>query len=318
MNDVSQQGAYDIVIIGGGVVGLSVARSCAVQTNASVLLIEKENAVASGVSARNSGLGCTGYDAPIGSLERRLLRRSIRLHQNLYRSFGLSHHHVRKCGSLVVAWNETELAKLPEILQENQQAGDTEAVLLTQEELRKLEPNLSHKALGAVYCPYESVTEPWLVPMGYAESARLNGVSFRLGTEVSEIKFNALSSRWEIQTQSTSFTTVARSKSGELLISPPARLRSPNDLSHESQVQETISAKVIINCAGLHSDEIETMIRRNCDQQQPTIFSQGSFHSPFPTSQNSIGRLISTLTCYFSQAFLRIQNYAKEGSISCI
>lgn len=48
-----------------------------------------------------------GYDAPVGSLERRLLRRSIRLHPQLYRSLGLSaaeDSHVRKSGSLVVAW----------------------------------------------------------------------------------------------------------------------------------------------------------------------------------------------------------------------
>jgi glycerol-3-phosphate dehydrogenase len=178
---VAGSGSYDLVVIGGGVVGLSVARSCAIQTNASILLIEKGDVVTSGVSARNSGLGCTGYDAPIGSLERRLLRRSIRRHQNLYRSFGLTHNHVRKCGSLVVAWNETELKKLPEILQENRVAGDLEAKLLTQEELQEFEPNISKRALGAVYCPYESVVEPWLVPMGYAESARLNGVEFQLG-----------------------------------------------------------------------------------------------------------------------------------------
>ena len=51
-----------------------------------------------------------GYDAPHGSLESRLLRRSIRLHPELYRSFGLSMEggHVRKCGSLVVAWTQDE------------------------------------------------------------------------------------------------------------------------------------------------------------------------------------------------------------------
>ena len=44
-----------------------------------------------------------------------------------------------------------------------------------------MEPSLSHAALGAVYCPYEAVVEPWLVPMGYAENARLHGVSLQTG-----------------------------------------------------------------------------------------------------------------------------------------
>ena len=70
---------YDIAVIGAGVVGLAVARECAVTHNASVIIIEKEDSVAAGASSGNSGLGCTGYDAPVGSLERQLLRRSIRL-----------------------------------------------------------------------------------------------------------------------------------------------------------------------------------------------------------------------------------------------
>lgn len=40
-----------------------------------------------------------------------------------YRSFGLSFEHVRKTGSLVVAWTPAELAMLPNILEENREAG---------------------------------------------------------------------------------------------------------------------------------------------------------------------------------------------------
>ena len=80
---------FDVAVIGGGVVGLAVARECAVR-GASVVLLEREDALAAGASSGNSGLGCTGYDAPVGSLERRLLRRSIARHPQLYRSFGLS------------------------------------------------------------------------------------------------------------------------------------------------------------------------------------------------------------------------------------
>jgi glycerol-3-phosphate dehydrogenase len=171
---------YDVAVVGGGVVGLAVARACAT-TKSSVILIEKEDSVGAGVSSRNSGLGCTGYDAPIGSLERALLRRSIRLHQNLYRSFGLSTEHVRKSGSLVVAWTEKELLLLPKILEENRSAGDLEARLLTKFELLQFEPSLSKNALGAIFCPYEAVVEPWLVLMGYAESCRLHGVTISTG-----------------------------------------------------------------------------------------------------------------------------------------
>jgi glycerol-3-phosphate dehydrogenase len=164
----------DVLVIGGGVVGLAVARQCAVM-GASVLLVEKEDALAAGASSGNSGLGVSGYDAPAGSLEQKCLRRSIQIHPNLYRSFGLSYEHARKCGSLVVAWTPEQLAELPGMLEDGRQSGDTEAAMLTQEELREIEPALSHAALGAVLFPREAIVEPWLVPMGYAESARLHG-----------------------------------------------------------------------------------------------------------------------------------------------
>lgn len=54
-----------------------------------------------------------------------------------------------------------------------------------------MEPSLSHAALGAVYCPYEAVVEPWLVPMGYAENARLHGVLLQTGNVFK--KYNIIS-----------------------------------------------------------------------------------------------------------------------------
>ena len=59
----------DILVIGGGIVGLAVALECAAR-GASVVLLEAEDALAAEASSGNSGLGCTGYDAPIGTLER--------------------------------------------------------------------------------------------------------------------------------------------------------------------------------------------------------------------------------------------------------
>ena len=100
-----------VVVIGGGVVGLALARHLAL-SGKQVVVLEKEDTLVAGVSSGNSGLGCTGYDAPEGSLERRLLARSIQLHPSIMRSFGLSYAHVRKCGSLLVAWDSTNWTPL--------------------------------------------------------------------------------------------------------------------------------------------------------------------------------------------------------------
>eukprot|EP01048_Picozoa_sp_COSAG05_P019517 COSAG05_NODE_3079_length_2340_cov_1.724230_1_plen_648_part_01 len=258
--------AVDVLIVGGGVVGLAVARECAVRGR-SVMLVEREPWLAAGASSGNSGIGCTGYDAPVGSLERRLLRRAVQLHPHLYRSFGLSYDHVRKCGSLIVAWNERELSKLPAVLSENREAGDTDACLLTQQELRELEPSLSHQALGAVLCPREAIVEPWLVPQGYAESARLHGAQLLTATSVVSTACRAsmdgsgcwweakLISHPQQQQHNTQMVSPGRSRDGALLVPSPASLPLPS----VAPTATTVRARVVINCAGLFGDAVEQM-----------------------------------------------------------
>jgi glycerol-3-phosphate dehydrogenase len=194
-----------------GVVGLSVARELAVRGE-KVVLLEKSAELASAASGGNSGLGCTGYDAPRGSLEQHLLRRSIRRHPPLYRSFGLSYDHVNKCGSLVVAWTPEELNALQGILAENLQVGDTEAELLSREELLELEPSLAPNCLGALSTPREMIAEPWLVPMGYAESARLHGAALVTSVEVTAAEVieakGSTPKHWLLRTRSNYSTYV--------------------------------------------------------------------------------------------------------------
>ena len=221
----------DVVVIGAGVVGLAVAREFAIR-DMSVLVLEKDEHIVSGASSGNSGIGCTGYDAPPDSLERKLLRRSILRHPNLYRSLGLSYDHIRKCGALVVAWNHKELKQLPKILQENIDAGDTESILLGKNELLELEPSLNKDALGAVYANREMVTEPWLVPIAYAHSARLHGAEILVSKEVVSADFDAEQRLWAL-----------KSKSNEIYY-----------------------AKHVINCAGIYGDKVHDELIRNKDK----------------------------------------------------
>ena len=253
-------GVYDVGVVGGGVVGLAVARELAVR-GASVVLIEREDTFAAGASSGNSGLGCTGYDAPPGSLERRLLRRSIQRHPSLYRSFGLSYDHVRKSGSLVVAWTPEELEKLPAVLEENREAGDEEAEILGRDELLELEPGLSPAALGAVLCPREAVVEPWLVPVGYEESARLHGAALRPATEVVAAAFDASARLWRVATRPSAANQSGRSRPGELLVRASRREEgsgsSSNSSNNNNNKEQTFKARILINCAGLYGDVVE-------------------------------------------------------------
>lgn len=246
--------AYDVAVIGGGVVGLAVAREMAVRGR-TVVLLEREDAPAAGASSGNSGIGCTGYDAPAGSLERRLLRRAIQLHPALLRSFGMSYEHVRKCGSLVVAWTAEELAELPRIVAQNREAGDLEVVQLSAAELHELEPSLSAEALGAVFCPREAVVEPWLVPAGYAHSAKINGAELRMSREVTAVDYCATKQLWHLRIRHTTFASSGRSAPGTLLVPRP----EPKSRVTVPQGDETVTARAVVNCAGLFGDTVEQM-----------------------------------------------------------
>jgi len=240
---------FDIAVVGGGLVGLAVAREAAAR-GASVVLLEREQAVAASASGGNTGLGHTGYDAPEGSLERRLLRRAISLHPALYRSFGMGMSHCRKCGSLVVAWTPAQLSALDAVLQENVNAGDMDAYRVNAEELRDLEPALSRAALGAVVCPNEAVVEPFLIPIGYAESARRHGAELLLSTEVTSVERQ--DGVWRIGIGKSALVVDGRSKPGELLVQPLKEAAAPSEA-------ETVSARCVVNCAGLWGDELEAM-----------------------------------------------------------
>jgi L-2-hydroxyglutarate oxidase LhgO len=190
-----------------------------------------------------------GYDAPLGSLEQRMLRRSIQLHPALYRSFGLSYQHVRKCGSLVVAWDAEEAARLDAVMQENASAGDTDVVRLTAAETRALEPALGPGVHGAVLCPREAVVEPWLVPLGYSESARLHGAQIILGTEVVSVSRDT-DQMWLLHTRPSSAAATGRSALGQLLASSPQA--TDQAVMAVTGARATVRARVVVNCAGLH------------------------------------------------------------------
>jgi glycerol-3-phosphate dehydrogenase len=233
--------AVDVVVVGGGVVGCSVARAVAV-AGRSVLVIERERAVgASPSSGGNSGIGCTGYDAPRGSVEQALLRRSVALHGPLFRSLGLRGRHTLGCpaggaGALVVAWSEAELAGLEKVIEDNRVAGDDSVAWVDRRELLEREPSLNRDAVAAVHCPHEVPFDPWLLPVAYAESAMRHGAEFLLGAEVLRAK--------RVLQDGEELTKVTYQAHG---------------CASRDTAPITRHARVVVNCGGLHGDEVEAL-----------------------------------------------------------
>lgn len=142
-----------VLVIGAGVIGLAVARQAA-QAGHEVIVAEAENAIGTGISSRNSEVIHGGMYYPTGSLRARHCVRGRRMLYDFCASHGVPH---RKCGKLIVATNDTELAKIETIAAQGR-ANDVEGLeMLGANAARALEPELS--CIGALLSPETGIID---------------------------------------------------------------------------------------------------------------------------------------------------------------
>ena len=132
----------DAVVIGAGVVGLAVGRGLA-QRGLETLVLERETAIGTGVSSRNSEVIHAGIYYPEGSLKARLCVRGKQLLYALCESHGVAH---RRCGKLIVATDAAQLAGLKALADKAARNGVDDLRWLSGEQARALEPALACEA----------------------------------------------------------------------------------------------------------------------------------------------------------------------------
>ena len=143
----------DAVVVGAGVVGLAVARALAL-AGRETLLVERESAIGTGISSRNSEVIHAGLYYPRGSLKARLC---VAGRARLYAycaSHGVAH---RRCGKLVVATAPEQLAGLAELAGRARANGVDELRVLDAAEARALEPALA--CHGALLSPSTGIVD---------------------------------------------------------------------------------------------------------------------------------------------------------------
>ncbi len=171
---------YDVAVVGAGVVGCAIARELA-RRPLRVALVEAADDVGKGTSKANTAILHTGFDATPGTLEARLVREGYRLLSGYAVEAGIP---VRRVGALLVAWDAEQLAALPRLAAKAERNGYHAIGLLDAAELRRREPHLGPRALGALAVPDESVICPWTTAIGYATQAVRAGVDLHLGCRV--------------------------------------------------------------------------------------------------------------------------------------
>ena len=143
----------DCVVIGAGVVGLAVARALAL-AGREVLVLEREAAIGTGTSSRNSEVIHAGIYYPAGSLKARLCVRGKAMLYAYAQERGVAH---QRCGKLIVANTASQLGALPGIVARAAANGVNDLVVIDADAARAMEPALA--CLGAVWSPSTGIVD---------------------------------------------------------------------------------------------------------------------------------------------------------------
>ena len=210
---------FDIVIIGAGISGACIARELS-KYDLKVLILEKNNDVATETTKANSAIIHAGFDAKENSLMAKFNVLGNSMFDELARELNFP---FKRNGSLVIARNEEELESIKALKARGEKNNVPDLYILSKDETLKLEPYLKENILGSLLAKTGAIVGPWEMTTALLENAVDNGVKVLLSEEVVDITKE--DDTFNIFTQNSEF-----------------------------------HSKVIINCAGIHADTIHNMI----------------------------------------------------------
>lgn len=169
---------YDFLVIGGGVIGLSIARELKVRhAGARIGLIEKESEFGAHASGRNSGVLHAGFYYSPDSLKAKFTKLGNERLTAYCEQKGIP---LNRCGKLVVAKDADDLPALDELIRRGH-ANGIEIRDVTEAEAKRIEPRVKTYR-RALFSPRTSTVNPLQVMEALQEDARREGIEIRLGT----------------------------------------------------------------------------------------------------------------------------------------
>jgi len=219
----------DIIIIGGGIIGCSIARELS-RFSADILLLEKGNDVSVGTTKANSGIVHGGHDAYPNSKKAYYNVKGNAMFDQLSKELDFP---FRRNGSMVLCFDEDLKCGLNDLLARGEQNGVKGLYIVDGDKAREMEPHLSKSVVAALVIPSGGIVSPYEMAIAYAENACTNGVEFRFLSEVTDLK-----------KEDGIFTVTCADGYTE-------------------------QAKVVVNAAGLFADEINNLICERKYQVQP-------------------------------------------------
>ena len=221
---------HDVIVIGAGVVGCLTARELS-RYNLRTLVVEAGGDVAEGASKANSAIVHAGFDAKPGTNKAKFNVLGNRMFENTCKELKVP---FKRNGSLVLAFSEEERKSL-EDLKERAGVNGVPVEIIDQAELRKREPNVSPEAVAALWAPTGGICCPYQLAFRAAENAAANGVKFAFDAEVVAIETLPLNPQ-------------------------PSTLNPQTGWRLTCADGRVFTASCVINCAGIHSDELNNLV----------------------------------------------------------
>lgn len=216
---------YDVVVIGGGIIGLSTAMKLKKEKfpDWKVAVVEKDHELASHQTGHNSGVIHSGIYYRPDSHKARFCVEGV---QKLLKFCDENEIEYEQCGKVIVATHESELGRLQDLHQRGMANGVQGLEMIGPERLREIEPHVA--GIQALWAPSTGIVDYRKVSSAYAVRFQEDGGEIFTGTEVHGIK------------------------------------RSSDGLALETN-RGDLKAKRLINCAGLYADRVAEMMGERID-----------------------------------------------------
>lgn len=173
--------AYDIMIIGSGVVGSAVARELS-KYQLKIGVLEKELDVCSETSGRNSGVLHAGFNNKTGTLMAKMCVEGNLEFDEIAKTLDIP---FKRTGKVVVGFTEEDKAKLIALKKQGDANGIPGLEIIDQQRIKSLAPHIEGEF--ALYAPTTGILNPFIYTIALAENAKANGVDFYLDHEVTNI-----------------------------------------------------------------------------------------------------------------------------------
>ena len=175
---------YDAVVIGGGVIGSAIIRYLSLY-NMKTLLVEKEEDISSGTTKANSGIVHAGYDPEPGTLKAKLNVKGAKM---IKEESGKLHFDYKVNGAMVVSFSPNDDYKIYELFERGIKNGVEDMEIISGDEARRLEPNLSENITKCLYLKSSAIVCPFSLTQALSENAYENGAEFKFNTKVETIE----------------------------------------------------------------------------------------------------------------------------------